>query len=198
MHRALLFVALILLGNSAMAQRWYQVEVLVFAHNNTSNEERWAAGLQPRYASQAITIGQPESNELADPDAIARGAWLPLPQDDEVLRYMLERMESSGKYRELYHAAWQQPIGSETDTLPIYIRGDQMLINEAANVPELEGTLQFSESRYLHVKPQVWFNTESNGERLYVKIDEKRRLTGHQIYYFDHGLFGMLIRITQA
>ena len=57
---------------------------------------------------------------------------------------------------------------------------------------------QFSKSRYLHVTPQIWFNTESNGERLYVDIDEKRRLAGHQVYYFDHALFGMLVRVTRA
>ncbi|EDX90549.1 peptidoglycan binding protein CsiV [Alcanivorax sp. DG881] len=198
MHRALLLVVLVLLGNTAIAQRWYKVEVLVFAQNNASSEEIWAAGLQPHYASQAVPIGQPETSEVADPDAVARGAWQPLSQDDEVLRYMLERMEGTGDYRELYHAAWEQPIGSKAETLPVYVRGGQTLPTEDGEIPELEGTLQFSKSRYLHVTPQIWFNTESNGERLYVDIDEKRRLAGHQVYYFDHALFGMLVRVTRA
>ena len=34
MHRALLLVVLVLFGNTAIAQSWYKVEVLVFAQNN--------------------------------------------------------------------------------------------------------------------------------------------------------------------
>ena len=197
MLRALLLVVLALVANPGFAQSWYKVEVLIFARNHPASEEQWNTGLQPRYAAQSVTIGKPEASELADPDALARGAWQPLPEDDEVLRYMLERMEGTGDYRELYHAAWRQPIGDKSETLPVYVRGGQTLPTEEGDVPELEGTLQFHKSRYVHVDPRIWFNTAGSDERFYVDISESRRLTGHQVYYFDHPMFGMLVRVTR-
>ena len=79
MLRAFFLVVLALLANSAIAQNWYNVEVLVFTRDHGSSEEIWPTGLQPRYASRSVTIGEPQASEYADPDALSRGAWQPLP-----------------------------------------------------------------------------------------------------------------------
>ena len=197
MLRACLLVVLGLLTSHSFAQSWYNVEVLVFARNHSGGEEIWPTDLQPRYASHSVTVGAPEASEYADPEAVAQGAWQPLPEDQTVLQYMMERMAGTGDYRQLYHKAWRQPVGNKGETLPVYLRGGQTLITDDGEVPELEGTLHFSESRYVHVDPRIWFNTESNGQRFYVDIAESRRLTGHEVYYFDPPMFGMLVRITR-
>ena len=197
MLRAFVLAVLALMATPVIAQSWYNVEVLIFARDHGSSEEIWPADLQPRYAPRSVTIGAPQASEYADPDALSRGAWQPLPEDQTVLQYMMERMAGTGDYRQLYHKAWSQPIGDKGNTLPVYLSGGQTLTTGDGNVPELEGTLHFSESRYVHVEPRIWFNTQSNGQRFYVDIDESRRLTGHEVYYFDHPMFGMLVRITR-
>ena len=197
MRRALLLMVLATAANSALAAGWYKVEVLVFARNHPVSEEIWNTALQPRYASQSVTIGAPEQSDHANPGDVARGAWQPLSEEETSLQYMMERMASTGDYRELYHAGWRQTIGNKADTTPVYIRGGQTIATDDGEVPELEGTLQFSESRFVHVSPRLWLNTENSGERFYVDISESRRLTGSDVYYFDHPMFGMLVRVTR-
>lgn len=196
MRRALLMMALATVANSALAAGWYKVEVLVFARTQPVSEEIWNTALQPRYASQSVTIGSPSQSDYANASDVARGAWQPLSEEETSLQYMMERMASTGDYRELYHAGWRQTIGNKSDTTPVYLRGGRTITTDDGEVPELEGTLQFSESRFVHVSPRLWLNTESNGERFYVDISEGRRLTGSDVYYFDHPMFGMLVRIN--
>lgn len=198
MRRAFLPFIMILatLASSAVSAGWYKVEVLVFARNNPVSDEIWNTGLQPRYASQSVTIGAPEQSEYVNASEVARGAWMPISEEETSLQYMMERMASTGEYRELYHAGWRQSIGNTASTTPVYIRGGRNIVTDDGAVPELEGTLQFSESRFVHVSPRLWLNTESNGERFYVDISEGRRLTGSDVYYFDHPMFGMLVRIS--
>lgn len=197
MRRAVLLMILATMANSALAAGWYKVEVLVFARNYPVSDEIWDTGLQPRYASQSVTIGEPEQSDYVSANAVARGAWQPLSEEETSLQFMMERMASTGDYRELYHAGWRQPIGNKSDTTPVYLSGGRNIVTDDGAVPELEGTLQFSESRFVHVSPRLWLNTESNGERFYVDISQGRRLTGSDVYYFDHPMFGMLVRVAQ-
>lgn len=135
MLRAFFLVVLALAATPAIAQSWYSVEVLVFARDHGSSEEIWPADLQPRYASRSVTIGEPQASEYADPEALSRGAWQPLPEDQTVLQYMMERMAGTGDYRQLYHKAWRQPIGNKSETLPVYLRGGQTLYTDDGEVP---------------------------------------------------------------
>ena len=196
MRRALLLMILAFLANPAFAG-WYKVEVLVFARNHPVSEEIWNTALQPRYASQSVTIGAPEQSEHVNASDLSRGAWQPLSEEETSLQYMMERMASTGEYRELYHAGWRQSIGNKAVTTPVYLRGGRTLSTEDGDVPEFEGTLHFSASRFVHVSPRLWLNTESSGERFYVDISEGRRLTGSDVYYFDHPMFGMLVRVSR-
>ncbi|MDX1805067.1 MAG: peptidoglycan binding protein CsiV [Alcanivorax sp.] len=203
MFRAILLVVLALfaatpaLAEESRAPEWFKIEVLVFARQNSISDELWPLNLQPRYDSQAIRLSDP-ADSGADPQALARGAWQTLPEDDKILRYMLGRMQGTGKYRELFHEAWRQPIGSKRDTRPIYIRGGRSISTDDGTVPELEGTLHFSLQRYLHVDPRLWFLTQSNDKQFYVDIHQSRRMKSDEVTYFDHPKFGMLIRITKA
>ena len=62
---------------------------------------------------------------------------------------------------------------------------------------ELQGALRFHLSRYLHVEPLLWYGSDtSEGQRIWVKIDQKRRMRSEELHYLDHPLFGLLVRIT--
>jgi hypothetical protein len=62
---------------------------------------------------------------------------------------------------------------------------------------ELQGALRFHLSRFLHVEPNLWFNTTSaDGRRFWVRIDQSRRMRSEELHYLDHPLFGLLVRVT--
>lgn len=57
------------------------------------------------------------------------------------------------KYRILFNKAWRQPMQEETLAPSIIIQGGE----KYGRNNELAGTIQFSISRYLHLKTNVWF-----------------------------------------
>ncbi|MFN3712876.1 MAG: CsiV family protein [Alcanivoracaceae bacterium] len=62
---------------------------------------------------------------------------------------------------------------------------------------ELQGALRLHLSRFLHVEPNLWFNTTSaDGQRFWVRIDQSRRMRSEELHYLDHPLFGLLVRVT--
>ena len=62
---------------------------------------------------------------------------------------------------------------------------------------ELQGALRVHLSRYLHVEPLLWYGSDTTeGRRIWVKIDQKRRMRSDELHYLDHPLFGLLVRIT--
>ncbi len=69
--------------------------------------------------------------------------------------------------------------------------------NAAVEIRELQGALRFHLSRYLHLEPLLWYgsDTDSN-QRIWVKIDQNRRMRSEELHYLDHPLFGLLVRIT--
>jgi hypothetical protein len=67
----------------------------------------------------------------------------------------------------------------------------------STEIRELQGALRFHLSRYLHVEPQLWYGSDrSSGQRVWVKIDQNRRMRSEELHYLDHPLFGLLVRIT--
>lgn len=120
-------------------ENWYQVEVLAFARTDSWSREYWRLDRTPMLAPEnAIRPAEedPLLPEHADPlvqEAAALGAWELLPPDRMILGEMLGRMEESGEYRILYHAAWVQPIRERAEALPVYLQGgDQVPLATAS------------------------------------------------------------------
>ena len=67
----------------------------------------------------------------------------------------------------------------------------------ATEIRELQGALRFHLSRYLHLEPLLWYGSDTDtGQRVWVKIDQNRRMRSEELHYLDHPLFGLLVRIT--
>jgi hypothetical protein len=67
----------------------------------------------------------------------------------------------------------------------------------ARDTRELQGALRFHLSRFLHIEPLLWYGSDtSENQRIWVKIDQKRRMRSEELHYLDHPLFGLLVRIT--
>lgn len=237
MLRAIAALCLFAFSHASFAgQKWHTFEVLVFARTAPVSDEMWRTDTSPQFPSNAIVLNQAALNDNANADAILAGAWKSLPETQTQLQFMMERMESNGDYRQLFHAAWKQPVGTREQTLPVYIEGGNLVAavltpeestpegaapaeasplteNAAAQTEghaegqnatgsvtttpgqtfELRGTLHFSETRHLHLQPNLWFTTTIAGTQVQVPLTQSQRLKGSQLYYFDHPLFGMVV-----
>lgn len=66
-----------------------------------------------------------------------------------------------------------------------------------ARVPELQGTLVLSESRFLHVEPNLWLTlTDEHGEHYFASLTQSRRLRAGELHYLDNPRLGVLIKVS--
>lgn len=128
---------------------WYQVEVVVFKHTDTTDDEAWpddpgypdlthTVALSPPSASSMTSLevgelfadkdtGQALTDFLTDdkpknPDAPM--AFRLLPDSEDQLGNTVTRLNNAGDYQVLYHAAWRQPAYAPDNTIPVHIRFD--------------------------------------------------------------------------
>ena len=74
-----------------------------------------------------------------------------LPKSERLLNNLAGSIRRSSLYRILTHQSWVQPIGSETTSILLQAgkHHDETF--------ELDGTINLSRSRYLHVNTNLWF-----------------------------------------
>jgi len=217
-----LALAVLALGFSAQAfAGWYQVEVMIIAHNTAATGESPRQLPYPDYSSEAVHLGLhnaaqlPEQASAALHDAVAAGlsggGWQ-AGNDALTLTDMGLRMADSGKYRVLFHQRWRQPVDDGAPAVPVYLEGGQQIEVPMAVMPEetaatpfppltepeLQGTLQLSLSRSLQVDTDLWLaGTGSDGTRHFSPMRESRRLAESELHYLDSPHLGVLIRVTQ-
>ena len=67
-----------------------------------------------------------------------------------------------------------------------------------APLPELQGTLTLSESRFLHVEPNLWLALhDGDGEHYFASLTQSRRLRVGELHYIDNPRLGVLIKVSQ-
>lgn len=85
---------------------------------------------------------------------LARDAYFFLPKEEHLLEAEVRQLRRDKRYRVLFHQSWRQPIVEEEKAPALLILGG----NEFGDHHELEGSLTFSLSRYLHLKTNLWFS----------------------------------------
>ncbi|ROR32316.1 CsiV family protein [Inmirania thermothiophila] len=124
MRAALALLFALALAPAAPAQevpteRWYQVEVVVFARDRIEGGERWAAdpGMPDLDGARSVPEGAPPAAEdgagvpEAAPPAAGDGAPVdlePLPGDGLALAPLAARLAAAPGYRVLLHTGWAQ------------------------------------------------------------------------------------------
>ena len=113
------------------------------------------------------------------------------------------RLEGSGEFQVMEHVAWHQPVPDRNAPQPIYIHlGD-----------EIRGYLSVTLGRYLHTAATLWFSPTGQADnsqlsrstavpfdtqRPYAQLKQSRRMRSGELHYFDHPLFGVLVRIDKV
>lgn len=157
----------------------YEVEVLVFEMQLAEFEgsELWTQQPRPADATTAAPEGMPPT---ADFEAT------------------MAAMRIDGRYRVLLHKRWLRTAESKSTgpALPL-----------ATDDSEINGTLKFYLSRFLHVELNVAYQPRAGAIGAYsvpgsgtpaFVINEQRRVRSNELNYFDHPKFGVLVRVAPA
>lgn len=125
------------------------------------------------------------------------------PQDALTLSAQAHRLEASGEFQVLEHVGWHQRVPARNAPQPIYIHLSD----------ELQGYLSVTLGRYLHTAATLWLDPKglsirppfgsnetasSDRERPYAELRQSRRMRSGELHYFDHPLFGVLVRIDKV
>ena len=174
-----LLAALLTLSLASTAQaadRWYEVEVLVFSHLNAEvTAEKWPAN---DAVSLALEGSVPAPNTITTP--LASGA----PSAQELLRLAAvppaqfklqdayKTLSRARSYRPLLHTAWRQPIGTGKNQFKVRLAGGKDFASRyglhgkllsAGDEPseyglwEVDGYVQLTATRFLHAETELVF-----------------------------------------
>lgn len=164
-------------------KNWYQVEVLVFKNLEASAvfEEQWPHSPNTYYPSgsrhlengsqqvdadnthlwqeqnseqEDASIGRQTSAALTHIKLTDPSAFRLLPVEYHEFSEYASRMRWSKNYQVLFHQSWRQAITDRDSSEPIIIESDK----GPGLYPQLQGTIQLSVSRYLHVQTRLWLN----------------------------------------
>jgi hypothetical protein len=147
-------------------------------------------------------------------DSAGPTAFSALKRQDRNLNSIARSISRSSGYRLLSHQAWRQPMTGKADTTPILLQlGDQL-----GGLFEIDGTLRFYRSRYLHVITDLWFTRMLAADESQPLVDQanleaflqqpgtttvsvpmrhSRRMRSATLHFIDHPQFGMLIKIDR-
>lgn len=165
---------------------FYHVEVLAFRANlpYLEGEELWT-----RDVVNTKLPGVRKAVELPDTPAVNSPLWK-----------AAGTFSADKDYEVLLRKRWLLPADPQASAKRMYLRG------RTAEGWELEGTLRFYQSRFLHVEVELLLrepplrrvgaqDAEGSVPKAY-RISESRRIRSGQIDYFDHPKFGALVLVN--
>jgi len=206
--KKLLLGSLLLLFSNLVYAKWYQVEMVVFEHLATDTSgEMWNSDDVPDYRN---TI------ELVT-DGSGSNAFKMLPSSRYKLGGVNKVLKLSSGYRPVYHVAWQQPELRKSRAKKVHIKNPEAKIN---------GTVKLRGGHLLHLDLNISYfvdlytesitsfmeeNISIAGEDVeeievdeeiimsgtYAQMKETRRIKLNELHYFDHPLFGVIMRVTR-
>ncbi len=145
---ALLAPVLFLLSNFVYAQKWYQVEVLVFTQSDSFGAETSLPEAKLKYPLNWVELAAAGSNNKF---TVVNKTGRRLNPDAYTLN-------STGVYKVLYHQAWRQPGISPRNAPWLIVSGGKTLGDHR----ELEGSIRLHLSSYLHLETNLWLMSPVN------------------------------------
>lgn len=123
-----------------------------------------------------------------------------IPAIDSPLWKAAGTLEADADYNVLIHKRWLQPAETTSETKWVYLK------NARTDPLQLEGTVRFYQSRFLHVDVELLLREDGGrgltatpaadaGPKVY-RISEQRRIRSRRVNYFDHPKFGALVWVA--
>ncbi len=182
-----LFIAGTCTAPGALAQRLYDVEIIVFSHNTGQDlGETW----QQPVDGAGRARGQFQDNRFTELSSSRYRL--------EPVRYSLQ---SEGAYTVLFHRAWRQQASSPSNIADYPLHS---FSNEANS--SVEGAISLVRGRYLHLDVDLLLMkaaggapgqySDGPGNTPAYRLREKRRIKSSELQYFDHPRFGLIAMVT--
>lgn len=206
--KKLLIGSLLLLFSNLAYAKWYQVEMVVFERLTADTSgELWNSDDMPDYSASVELVIEAEGSN----------AFKILPSSRYKLGGVNKVLKLSSSYRPVYHVAWQQPELTKSRAKKVHIKNPEAKINGTVNLRGghlLHLDLDISYFVDLYTESVTSF-TEENisvaGEHVeeievdeeiimsgtYAQMKETRRIKLNELHYFDHPLFGVIMRVTR-
>ncbi|MBA2651632.1 MAG: hypothetical protein H0U73_05125 [Tatlockia sp.] len=183
MFRTILIIALTVFANLVQAldaASFYQIDLIVFTHQQASIAKELSL-------KSTLTAGKITPIPLLTEASKNLTPYHLLPSSSSQLREEYWALHRKPQFQVLLHYTWLQPLNSQS----------------AISIPkiehkgfELEGTLRIQRSNYYLLDSELLIATPDSNQTPFV-FTQKQRLKGGSIYYLDHPLAGMLIKIHQ-
>lgn len=149
--------------------RWFQADVIVFRHLETTSDEAWPQITQHSFPANSIelkapaaSVQEPLAGDLLAPvqaqtpvtPNLVRDSYIRLPSGEFELGKQAASLSRSSRYQVLSQTAWRMPVDESLHDIPVKVRasGDQN------GHYLLEGTITVSASRFLHVDADLWYS----------------------------------------
>ncbi len=125
---AALLVAALLLGLAWLAPaygqetKWYEVEVIVFAHETAMGmeTEQWPESPDLPPLERAVELLPPSMGSIAPEDAIPQ-PFVELDPAEFRLAGVRDAMAQTNRYRVLLHKAWRQPVSENERAAAVHL-----------------------------------------------------------------------------
>jgi len=176
-------------------QRYYQVEVLIFAQPAGASVElppRQPPEIETTDGEGAVDIDSerdarlPPDERLPNPDSMS--PLLPdgfgPPRAPVQLEEEAARLERNG-YRVLWHQAWIQAPAAR-DGVPLALLS---ALGQGPVTPALSGSINLSTGRFLHLGMALELRST---EGLEAELSQRRRIRPAEAHYFDHPRIGAI------
>ena len=203
--KILLGSLLILFSNLAYA-KWYQVEMVVFEHliADTSGE-MWNSDDVPEYRNTVELVNDPSGSN----------AFKKLPSSRYKLGGVNKALKLSSGYRPVYHVAWQQPELTKSRAKKVHIKNPDAKINGTVNLKgghilhldlDISYFIDLLNESETSFTEEVVFEEGASPDTVreeiimsgtYAQMKETRRIKLNELHYFDHPLFGVIMRVTR-
>ncbi len=207
MKKILLLIALSFL--SVNAQAAYQVEIIIFEHLfHDAEGEVSHIGLNMPDLSNTIQL----SSDASGGDT----SYRLLPASMYKLGGVYSELRSSSEYRPILHLAWQQPQLTQSRSKYVHIRKADGIAQQDDSdnaLVKLDGVIRIRSSQFLHADVDLFYFINELSESFinanagaqdanqiqatFVELNETRRMKLNELHYFDHPVFGMLMRVSR-
>lgn len=219
--KTLFITFLLIVSHSALAESWYQVEVIVFdrLYPNLDGEQ-WQ-NQEFKIRGNMVEL-EPDSAQGFVPYTILNASRNRLSGVYRVLKL-------SSKYRPLYHVSWQQEATERRESRYVHIQkldGEVVTpVAETTEEPEfieqfnvmpdriVDGSIRIRSGFYLHADIDLSYFTQLPAEnkiirtseesfqagfdKTVIKLKETRKIKLNEIHYFDHPMFGVILQVSR-
>ncbi|MDD5412372.1 MAG: CsiV family protein [Methylobacter sp.] len=110
--------------------------------------------------------------------------------DNMALNDSVAALSKDSAYRPILHVSWIQSAGEGSLSAPVHIQSGDGKLN---------GYLQMQHEQSLQMAVDLEYTSnqsDSSGNTIIYRLDEKRPIKSNEVYYLDHPKFGVIAKIS--